>query len=62
MVYKVVGDGWQLNVINTDVPFGDTWEPFLQALADAYRQMAMLAPSIIMGDMSAAPTLADRGE
>ena len=43
-VYEVVGDGWQLNVSNTHVPFRDATEPFLQALAEAYRQMAMLAP------------------
>ena len=34
-VYEVVGDGWQLNVINTHVPFGEATEPFLQALAEA---------------------------
>ena len=39
-VYEVVGDGWQLNIINAHVPFGDATEPFLQALAEAYRQMA----------------------
>ena len=55
-VYEVVGDGWQLNVINTHVPFGEATEPFLQALAEAYRQMAMLAPTVIIGDMNAAPT------
>ena len=60
-VYEVVRDGWQLNVINAHVLFGDTTEPFLQALAKAYRQMAMLAPTIIIGDMNAAPTPADRG-
>ena len=60
-VYKVVGDGWQLNVINTHVAFGDATELFLQALGEAYHQMAMLAPTIIIGDMSAAPTQADRG-
>ena len=60
-VYEVLGDGWQLNVINAQVPFGDATEPFLQALAEAYRQMAMLAPTIIIGDMNAAPTPADRG-
>ena len=60
-VYEVVGDGWQLNVINTHVPFGEATEPFLQALAEAYRQMAMLAPTVIIGDMNAAPTPADRG-
>ena len=61
LTYEVVGDGWQLNVINTHVPFGEATEPFLQALAEAYRQMAMLAPTIIIGDMNAAPTPADRG-
>ena len=60
-VYEVVRDGWQLNVINAHVPFGNATEPFLQALAQAYRQMAMLAPTIIIGDMNAAPTQADRG-
>ena len=55
------GDGWQLNVINAHVPFGDATEPFLQALAEAYRQIAMLAPTIIIGDMNAAPTPADQG-
>ena len=60
-VYEVVGDGWRLNVINAHVPFSDATEPFLQALAEAYRQMAMLAPTIIIGDLNAAPTQADRG-
>ena len=60
-VYGVVGDGLQLNVINAQVPFGDATEPFLQALAQAYRQMAMLTPTIIIGDMTAAPAPADRG-
>ena len=60
-VYEVVGDGWQLSVINVHAPFSDTTEPFLQALAEAYRQMAMLAPTIIIGNINAAPTSADRG-
>ena len=34
-IYEVVGDGWQLNVINTDVSFGNATEPFLQVLAEA---------------------------
>ena len=49
------------NVINADVPFGDATEPFFPALAEAYRQIAMLAPTIIIGDMNAAPTLGDQG-
>ena len=60
-VYEVVGDGWQLNVISAHVPFGDPTELFLQALAEACRQMAMLAPTIIIGDMNTAFTPADRG-
>ena len=48
-VYEVVGDGWQLNVINAHVPFSNATEPFLQALAEAYRYM------------NAALTAADRG-
>ena len=59
-VYEVVGDGWQLNVINTDVTFSDATEPFLQALAEANCQMAMLVPTIIIRRMNAAPTPADR--
>ena len=60
-VYEVVGDEWQLNVINARVPFGDATEPYLQALAEAYRQMAMLAPTIVIGDMNAAPTARQTG-
>ena len=51
-VYEVVGDGWQLNVIEAKVPLSDATEPFLLALAEAYRQMAMLAPTIITGAMN----------
>ena len=35
--------------------------PFSKVLAEAYRQLAMLASTIIIGDMNAAPTPADRG-
>ena len=61
-VYEVVRDGWQFNVIKADVPLGDATEPFLQALADAYRHMAMLAPTIIIEDMNAAPTRGTEGD
>ena len=60
-VYEVVGNEWQLNVINTQVPFGDALEPFVQALTKAYRQITMLAPTIIIGKMNAASTSAERG-
>ena len=59
-MYEVVEDVWQLTVINAHVPFGGATEPFLQALAEAYRQVAMLASTIIVGDTNAAPTLADQ--
>ena len=59
-VYEVVGDGRQLNVIHTHVPFGKATDPFLQTLAEAYRQMAMLAPTTIIVDVNATPTPADR--
>ena len=39
-------DGWQHNVINTHVPFRDSTDPFLQALAEACRQMAMSTPTL----------------
>ena len=60
-VHEVVGDRWQLNVNSAHVPFGDATEPFLQDLAKACRQMAMLAPIIIINDMNATRTRADRG-
>ena len=60
-VYEVVGDGWNINVFNTHVPFGDATEPFFRALAEKYRQMAMLSPTIVIGDMNAAPASPDRG-
>ena len=56
-VYEVVEDRRQLNVIETHVPFDDAMEPFLRALAEAYRQKAMLALTIIIGDMNATPSL-----
>ena len=60
-VYEVVRDGCQLNVINAHVLFGNATKPFLQALAEAYRQMAMLAPTVIIGEVNAVPTPAGRG-
>ena len=59
---KVVGDGWQLDVINTHVSFGEATNPVLHACAGAYRQMAIVALTIIIGDMNAAPSQADRGD
>ena len=53
--YKPVGPRWQLNVINVHVPLGDATESFLEHLMEAYRQLAMMRPTIISGDFNAAP-------
>ena len=62
--YELVGPTWQLNVINVHVPFGDATDTFLEHLMEAYRQLAMIGPSmivIIIGEFNAAPTIDYRG-
>ena len=59
--YELVGPTWQLNVINVHVPFGDATETFLEHLMEAYRQLAMMGPTVIIGDFNAAPSADDRG-
>ena len=59
--YQLVGPTWQLNVINVHVPFGDATETFLEHLMEAYRQLAMMGPTVIIGDFNAAPSADDRG-
>ena len=59
--YELVGPTWQLNVINVHVPFGDATETFLEHLIEAYRQLAMMGPTVIIGDFNAAPSADDRG-
>ena len=59
--YELVGPSWQLNVINVHVPFGDATETFLEHLMEAYRQLAMMGPTVIIGDFNAAPSAVDRG-
>ena len=59
--YELVGPTWQLNVINVHVPFGDATETFLEHLMEAYRQLAMMGPTVIIGDFDAAPSADDRG-
>ena len=59
--YELVGPTWQLNVINVHVPFGDATEIFLEHLMEAYRQLAMMGPTVIIGDFNAAPSADDRG-
>ena len=58
---ELVGPKWQLNVINVHVPFGDTTESFLELLMEAYRQLAMMGPTVIIEDFNAAPSADDRG-
>ena len=48
-------------VINVHVPFGDTTETFLEHLMEAYRQLAMIGPTVIIGDFNAAPSADDCG-
>ena len=59
--YELVGPTWQLNVINVHVTFGDATDTFLEHLMEAYRQLAMMGPTVIIGDFNAAPTMDDRG-
>ena len=59
--YELVGPTWQLNVINVHVPFGDATETFLEQLMEAYRQLAMMGPTVIIGNFNAAPSADDRG-
>ena len=58
--YECVGPGWQLNVLLTHVPFGEETKDFLDALSLAYRRLFLLAPTIIIRDLNAAPTDDDR--
>ena len=58
--YECVGPGWQLNVLLTHVPFGEETKDFLDTLSLAYRRLSLLAPTIIIGDLNAAPTGDDR--
>ena len=59
--YELVGPTWQLNVINVHVPFGDTTKTFIDHLMEAYRQLAMMGPTVIIGVFNAAPSVDDRG-
>ena len=43
------------------VPFADATVTFLENLMEAYRQLAIIGPTIIIGDFNAAPTMDDRG-
>ena len=58
--YECVGPRWQVNVLLTHVPFGEETKDFLHTLSLAYRRLSLLAPTIIIGDLNAAPTDDDR--
>ena len=58
--YECVGPGWQPNVLLTHDPFGEETKDFLNALSLAYRRLSLLAPTIIIGDLNAAPSDDDR--
>ena len=51
-----MGPGWQLNVLLTHVPFREETKDFLDPLSLAYRRLPLLAPTIIIRDLNAAPT------
>ena len=59
--YEVLGPNWQLNVINVHVPFGDSADTFVEHLMETYRQLAVMGPTVIIGDFNAAPTIDNRG-
>ena len=50
--YELVGPKWQLNVIIVHVPFGDATEAFLDHLMEAYQELAMMGPTVIIGDFT----------
>ena len=54
--YPCVGPGWHLNVLLTHVPFREETKYFLDALSLAYRRLSLLAPTVVIGKLSAAPT------
>ena len=58
--YECVDPGWQLNVLLTHVRFGEETKDFPNALSLAYRRLSLLAPTIVIGDLNAAPTNDDR--
>ena len=59
--YKLVGRTLQVNVPKVHVPFGDATETFLRHLMEAYRQLAMMGPTVIIRDFNAAPSMDNRG-
>ena len=60
--YELVRPTWQLNVINVHVSFGDATETFLKHLMEAYLQLAVMGPTVIIGHFNAARSMDDHGE
>ena len=58
--YECVGPGWQVNVLLTHVPSGEETKNFPDALSLGYSRPSLLAPTIVIGDLNAAPTDNDR--
>ena len=56
-----MGPSRQLNVINVHVPFSDARNTFLVHPMEAYRQLAMMGPTVIIADFNAPPTMDHRG-
>ena len=59
--YELVDPTWQLKVINVHGPFRDATETFLEHHMEAYRQLAMIGRTVIIGDFKAAPSADNRG-
>ena len=58
--YECVGSSWQLNVLLTHVPLGEETKDFLDTLSLAYCRLSLLARTIVISDLNAAPTDDDR--
>ena len=55
-----MGPTWQLNVNNVQVLI-DAADTFLEHLMETYPQLAVMGPTVIIGDFNAAPTMDHRG-
>ena len=58
--YECMGRGWQLHLLLKHIPFGEETKYFLGALSLAYCPLPLLSPTIVIGDLNAAPTDDDR--
>ena len=58
--YECLGPGWQLNMPLAHLSFGEETKAFLDTLSLAYCSLSLLGPTIIIGNLNAAPTDDDR--